>query len=104
MAAMDEKAVIEHEIARARNDFGNRIDELDRTLRTNYDPGTLARQYAPQIVAGGAVLGVIVGFGLPKVFRKLVTWGVPLAIVGMTIKNVRERKDAEEARTMVGLA
>jgi hypothetical protein len=104
MADMDEKATIEHEIVRARNDFGQRIDELDRTLRTNYDPGTLARNYAPQLVAGGAVLGVLVGFGAPKVFRKLVTWGVPLAIVGMTLKNVRERKEAEEARTMVGLA
>jgi hypothetical protein len=37
--------------------------------------------------------GIIVGFGLPKVFRKLLTWGVPLAIVAATIKNVRERDE-----------
>jgi hypothetical protein len=34
---------------------------------------------------------VIVGFGLPKVFRKLVTWGVPITIVALTIKNARDR-------------
>ena len=44
-------------------------------------------------MAGGAVLGVVVGFGLPKVFRKLVTWGVPIAIVAMTVKNARDKDE-----------
>lgn len=93
MAASEQKQFIEKAIVRARDGVGDRIDELDRHLRTNLDPKTIARSYAPQLVAGGAVLGVIVGFGLPKVFRKLVTWGVPLAIVAMTIKSARERNE-----------
>lgn len=95
MAGTEQKQVIEQAIVRARDGVGDRIDELDRHLRTNLDPKTLAKTYAPQMIAGGAVLGVIVGFGLPKVFRKLVTWGVPLAIVAMTIKNARERDELE---------
>lgn len=99
MAEQDEqKQSIERAIVRARDGVGDRIDELDRHLRTNLDPKTLAREYAPQIVAGGAVLGVIVGFGLPKIFRRLITWGVPIAILAVTIKNVRERDD------LIGLA
>jgi len=95
MAGTEQKEVIERSIVRARDGVGDRIDELDRHLRTNLDPKTIAKTYAPQMIAGGAVLGVIVGFGLPKVFRKLVTWGVPLAIVAMTIKNARERDELE---------
>jgi hypothetical protein len=90
MAETDEKDHIERAIVRARDGVGDRIDELDRHLRTNYDPTTLARSYAPQLIAGGAVLGVIVGFGLPKVFRKLLTWGVPIAILAVTVKNARD--------------
>lgn len=86
----DEKEHIQRAIVRARDGVGNRIDELDQHLRTTLDPKTLARSYAPHLIAGGAVLGVIVGFGLPKVFRKLVTWGVPLAILAVTIKNARD--------------
>ncbi|MDQ3282376.1 MAG: hypothetical protein M3Q69_13325, partial [Acidobacteriota bacterium] len=67
--------------------------ELDRYLRENMNPTTLARTYAPHLIAGGAVLGVIVGFGLPKVLRKVVTWGVPVAILALTIKNARERDE-----------
>ena len=93
MAEVEQKEFIERAIVRARDGVGDRIDELDRHLRTNLDPKTLASNYAPALMAGGAVLGVVVGFGLPKVFRKLVTWGVPLAIVAMTIKNSREREE-----------
>lgn len=88
--AADEKEHIQRAIVRARDGVGNRIDELDQRLRTTLDPKTLARSYAPHLIAGGAVLGVIVGFGLPKVFRKLVTWGVPIAILAVTIKNARD--------------
>ena len=91
--AEDEKKDIERAIVRARDGVGDRIDELDRHLRTSLDPKTIATSYAPQIIAGGAVLGVIVGFGLPKVLTKVVKWGVPVAILAMTIKNVRERDD-----------
>lgn len=88
--ADEEKEHIQRAIVRARDGIGSRIDELDQHLRTTLDPKTLARSYAPHLIAGGAVLGVVVGFGLPKVFRKLVTWGVPLAILAVTIKNARE--------------
>jgi hypothetical protein len=100
MADTDEqKKSIETQIVRARDGVGDRIDELDRHLRTNLDPKTLARTYAPHLIAGGAVLGLVVGFGLPKVFRKLVTWGVPIAILAVTVKNAREADN-----DLVGLA
>lgn len=93
MPETDEKQTIERAIVRARDGVGDRIDELDRHLRTSLDPKALARNYAPQLIAGGAILGVIVGFGMPKVFRRLITWGVPLAIVAVTIKKARERDE-----------
>lgn len=88
--AADEKEHIQRAIVRARDGVGDRIDELDHRLRSTLDPKTLARTYAPHLIAGGAVLGVIVGFGLPKVLRKLVTWGIPIGIIAMTIKNARD--------------
>ena len=97
--AKEQKKSIETQIVRARDGVGDRIDELDRHLRTNLDPKTLARTYAPHMIAGGAVVGLVVGFVLPKVFRKLVTWGVPLAILAVTVKNAREA-DSD----LVGLA
>jgi len=86
----DQKQQIQTQIVRARDGVGDRIDELDRRLREDFNPKTLASSYAPALIGGGAVLGLIVGFGLPKVFRKLVTWGVPIAILAVTIKNARE--------------
>jgi hypothetical protein len=90
MADQDpEKQSIERAIVTARDGIGDRIDELDRHLRTNLNPSALARTYAPQIIAGGAVLGVIIGFGLPKVLRRVIAWGVPIGIIAVTIKNAR---------------
>ena len=88
--ADEQKEHIQRAIVRARDGVGDRIDELDRHLRTSLDPKTIARTYAPHLIAGGAVLGIVVGFGFPKVFRKLITWGVPLGIIAMTVKNARE--------------
>lgn len=88
--ADEQKEHIQRAIVRARDGVGDRIDELDRHVRTNLNPGTLARNYAPALIGGGAVLGVIVGFGLPKVFRKLISWGVPVAILAVTLKNARQ--------------
>ncbi|HUP58813.1 MAG TPA: hypothetical protein VNA69_00185 [Thermoanaerobaculia bacterium] len=95
MAEPTEKETIQRSIVRARDGVGDRIDELDRHLRSNYDPKTLARTYAPHLIAGGAVLGVIIGFGFPKVFRRVITWGVPIAIIGMTIRNARDGADRQ---------
>lgn len=94
-----EKQSIERAIVRARDGIGDRIDELDHHLRTNLNPTTLARSYAPQIIAGGAVLGLIVGFGMPKILRRVVTWGVPIAILAVTIKNARDGD-----RELIGLS
>ena len=86
----EQKVHIERAITRARDGVSTRIDELDRRLRTDLDPKTLASQYAPQLIAGGAVVGLLVGFGMPKIFRRVITWGVPLAIIAVTIKNARD--------------
>lgn len=93
MPEQDEKQSIERAIVRARDGVGERIDELDQALRTNYDPKTLAREYAPQLIAGGALVGVLLGFGMPKIFRRLIAWGVPIALIAVTVKNVRESED-----------
>lgn len=93
MADIDQKQYIERAIDRARDGVGSHIDELDRRLRTQLDPKSLATRYTPQLMVGGAVLGVIVGFGLPKILRRAITWGVPLAIVAMTIKNARQAEE-----------
>lgn len=85
-----EKQSIERAIVRARDGVGDRIDELDQHLRTNLNPKTLARSYAPQIIAGGAALGLIIGFGVPKIFRRVIVWGVPIALVAVAVKNRRD--------------
>jgi hypothetical protein len=91
MSEADQKVHIQRAIVRARDGVGERIDELDRTLRTKLDPVAVARTYAPQLIAGGAVVGLLVGFGLPKILRRAITWGVPIGILAMTIKSARER-------------
>ena len=93
MTEIDPKESIQRAIVRARDGVGDRIDELDRTLRTQLDPKVIVRSYAPHLVAGGAVVGLIVGFGLPKVLRRVITWGVPIGILVMTIKHARERAE-----------
>jgi hypothetical protein len=93
MSEIEQKVHIERAITRARDGVGDRIDELDRALRSSLDVKSKASEYAPQIIAGGAVVGLLVGFGMPKIFRRLVTWGVPLAIIAATIKNARNGDD-----------
>ena len=85
--AEDEKQVIEHEIDRARDGIGDGIDELDRKLRRSFDVESYAVEHTPQILAGGAVLGFLVGFGFPKPLRRVISLGVPLALVAYKVKQ-----------------
>ena len=86
----DEKQQIEQQIERARDGVGNRIDELDKRLRTTLDLKTLAREHAPQIIVGGAVLGFLVGFGLPTAFKKLIGIGIPVALIAYKVKQAHD--------------
>lgn len=91
-----EKKQIEAEIERARDGVGDRIDELDAQIRRKLDFDAMAREHAPQIVAGGAVLGFFVGFGSPKMLKRIIQVGVPLALVAYKVKTARDgHKEAE---------
>ncbi|HEY2830091.1 MAG TPA: hypothetical protein VGJ88_08220 [Thermoanaerobaculia bacterium] len=90
-----EKKQIETEIERARDGVGDRIDELDARLRKQLDFESMAREHAPQIVAGGAVLGFLVGFGLPKLLKRAIQIGVPLALVAYKVKTSRDGHEVE---------
>ena len=91
----DEKKAIEHEIGRARDHVGERIDELDRRLRATLDFKTAVAEHAPQIVAGGAVVGFLVGFGFPRAVKMLLTIGVPIAAITFAAKAYAERNGDE---------
>jgi len=88
-----EKQTIEHEITRARDGIGDGIDELDRKLRSSLDFQTFASEHAPQLVAGGAVVGFLVGFGFPKILRRVITLGVPVALFGYKMMKARQNGD-----------
>ena len=92
MSFQEEKGDIEREIVRARDDVGTHIDELDRRLRSSLDVGAYAKQHAPQIIAGGAVVGFLVGFGFPSPLRKLVGIGIPLALVALKLRKSHNGK------------
>lgn len=81
-----EKQSIESEIERARDGVSDRIDELDAKLRTQLDFKSAAREHAPQIVAGGAVVGFLIGFGFPKALRRVIQIGVPLAVIAYKVR------------------
>lgn len=86
----DEKTDLERSIARARDGMGSRIDELDWRLRTTLDVQSVATTHAPKIIAGGVVVGFLVGFGFPLGFKKLLKIGVPLALVSLAAIKARD--------------
>lgn len=92
-----EKQDIERAIDRARDGVGERIDELDRRLRSSLDVKSAAAEHAPQIIAGGAVLGFLAGFGFPKPLRRAVSIGIPLALIAMKFKKSRPNGDGAGA-------
>jgi hypothetical protein len=92
----DEKEAIEQEIGRARDGVGERIDELDRKLRTTLDLKAAAAEHAPQLAAGGAVVGFLVGFGFPKAVLTLLKIGVPIAIITVAAKQYAASRDGDD--------
>jgi hypothetical protein len=91
-----EKVHIEKAIERARDGVSERIDELDRRLRSSLDFKAVASEHAPQLLAGGAVLGFLVGFGFPKPLRKIMKFGIPLALVAAKIRSARAASHTED--------
>jgi hypothetical protein len=89
MGIETEKHDIEREIDRARDDLGERIDELDRRLRSQFDVKAIAAGHLPQILAGGAVIGFLAAFGFTKPLRRVVSAAIPLALLAMKIKGAR---------------
>ncbi len=86
-----EKKQVERAIERARDGVSERIDELDRRLRTTLDVKTFASEHAPQLIAGGAAVGFLVGFGFPKPLRRLIQFGVPVALIAYKVKKARDK-------------
>lgn len=82
-----EKKDVERAIEHARDNISVRIDELDERIRTQYDVKQFASEHATQIVAGGAVLGLLIGFGFPKPLRRLIQIGVPLGLIAWKVKQ-----------------
>ena len=88
----EEKRSIEQEIERARDGVSNRIDELDSKLRKQLDVKSAASEHAPQLMAGGAVVGFLVGFGFPKTLKRLIQVGVPLVVLAYKVKQSRRSR------------
>jgi hypothetical protein len=93
----DEKQQLDQTIVSARDRVGDRIDELDRRLRKQLDFKTIASNHAPQLVAGGAVVGLLVGFGFPKLFKRVIQIGLPVAVLAYTVKKAKANHDGADA-------
>ena len=89
----DEKQQLDQTIVGARDRVGDRIDELDRRLRKQLDFKTMASEHAPQLVAGGAVVGLLVGFGFPKLFKRVIQIGLPVAVLAYSVKKMKASHD-----------
>jgi hypothetical protein len=83
----DEMQQLDHTIVSARDRVGDRIDELDRHIRKQLDVKSIASDHAPELMAGGAMIGFLVGFGFPKVVKRLLQIGIPVAIVAIQVKK-----------------
>jgi hypothetical protein len=91
----NQKVHIERAIERARDGVGDRIDELDQRLRSSLDVKSQLREHAPQIMAGGAAVGFLVGFGFPSIFKKVLKVGVPIALVSLAVMKARGGADGD---------
>ena len=85
----DEKKQLDQTIEGARDRVGDRIDELDRRIRQKLDFQSIASEHAPQLVAGGAVIGFLVGFGFPKVVKRVLQIGIPVVLIAVRVNKMR---------------
>ena len=90
----DEKQQLDQTIESARDRVGDRIDELDRRIRKQLDIKGIAAEHAPQLVAGGAVVGFLVGFGFPKVVKRVLQIGIPVALIAVRVNKMRSNGDS----------
>jgi hypothetical protein len=90
----DEKQQLDQTIESARDRVGDRIDELDRRIRKQLDVKSIAAEHAPQLVAGGAVVGFLVGFGFPKVVKRVLQIGIPVALIAVRVNKMRSNGDS----------
>ena len=85
----DEKQQLDQSIEGARDRVGDRIDELDRRIRKQLDIKSIASEHAPQLVAGGAVVGFLIGFGFPKVIKRVLQIGIPVVLIAVRVNKMR---------------
>jgi hypothetical protein len=85
----DEKQQLDQTIEGARDRVGDRIDELDRRIRKQLDIKSIASEHAPQLVAGGAVAGFLVGFGFPKVIKRVLQIAIPVVLIAVKVNKSR---------------
>jgi len=75
------KRHIELAIDRAREGVGEHVDALDRHLRESLDFKAKAANNAPALLAAGAAVGFLAGFGLNDKAARVLKIAVPLLLV-----------------------
>lgn len=88
---------IELAIERARGNVGERIDELDRRIRESLDFSQLAGDHAPKLMAAGAAVGFLLGFGVPRVLLRTLQLGIPIFFAVRILKKKLDERAEEEA-------
>ena len=89
----DVKQHIEIAIERAREGVSERIDEIDRRLRSSLDFKQIAGDHAPQLLAAGVAVGFLIGIGAPKVVTRGLQLGIPLFIA---VQIARKRAENDQ--------
>src|SRR5258708_35887915 len=90
----DEKRQLKQTFESAGAGGGARTNERARRSRRRLDIKTIAAEHAPQLVAGGAVVGFLVGFGFPKVVKRVLQIRIPIAIVAARVNKMRSNGDS----------
>ncbi|HXI11582.1 MAG TPA: hypothetical protein VNM92_02920 [Thermoanaerobaculia bacterium] len=80
------KRHIELAIDRAREGVGDQVDALDRHLRESLDFKEKAATHAPALIAAGAAVGFLAGFGLNDKLARVLKIAIPLMLVAKVAK------------------